>query len=123
MLGFRLIVLLATALAASGIVVARGDLVTQALAAPSTTATSSDPVPLPTARPGSKDNKAAGKTSAKSDIKSGGTSDVKASSNSSSKTSAKSTPKPSTQTSAATKLSTEKPGAHKPLPPMRGTLA
>ncbi len=112
MLGFRLIILLAAALATLGILT-RGVVVTQALAASPTTATSSNPVPLPTARPGSKDSKTSGKTSAKSDSKTGGKTDAKTSSKAGIKTSA----------APATKLSTEKPGAHKSLPAIRGSLA
>jgi soluble lytic murein transglycosylase len=111
-LGFRLIILLAAALATLGILT-RGVVVTQALAASPTTATSSNPVPLPTARPGSKDSKTNGKTSAKSDSKTGGKTDAKTSSKAGIKTSA----------APATKLSTEKPGAHKSSPAIRGSLA
>ena len=120
MLGFRLIVLLAALLVSLGIM-PRGVVVTQVLAASSTSATSSDPVTLPTARPGNKDTKASGKTtSAKTDTKTGGggggKSDAKAISKASSKPAIK------TGAASATKLSTEKPG-HKTSPAIRGTLA
>jgi soluble lytic murein transglycosylase len=97
-LGFRLIALLA----AFGIP-ASGVLVTPASAQSAATATSS--VPLPTARPGSKDSKSGGKTSTQTDTKASSKPSIKASA------------------APATKLATQKPSAHKPAPAIRGTLA
>jgi soluble lytic murein transglycosylase len=118
-LGFRLIVLLAALLVSLGIM-PRGVVVTQVSAASSTSATSSDPVPLPTARPGSKDAKASGKASAKTDTKTGG----KGGGKSDAKAVSKASSKPAIKTGAApaTKLSTDKPG-HMASPAIRGTLA
>jgi soluble lytic murein transglycosylase len=119
-LGYRPIVLLA-ALGA----LASGVLVTPASSASSTTATSTTPVPLPTARPGSKDTKSTVKTTAKTTAKTGAKPDAKADGKTSSSPSTKSGSNPIARPSAApaTKLATEKPGAHKPIPAIRGTLA
>ena len=78
-------------------------------------------VPLPTARPGTKDAKSAGKP----DIKSAAKPDNKTDSKTSSKSVAPSAAKAGTKKSAAaaTKLVTEKSGAHRPAPPIRGSLA
>ncbi|HZC57917.1 MAG TPA: transglycosylase SLT domain-containing protein [Xanthobacteraceae bacterium] len=114
MLGFRLIILLAVfGIPASSV------LATPALAQSSTSTTSSAPVPLPTARPGSKDSKSTGKAGANVGANVGAKTGTKADAKADIKTSSK----PSTKASAvpAAKLATEKRGAHKPA--IRGTLS
>ncbi|HXC21060.1 MAG TPA: hypothetical protein VNV13_06225, partial [Steroidobacteraceae bacterium] len=78
-------------------------------------------VPLPMARPGTKDTKSGGKP----DTKIAAKPDNKTDSKTSSKSVTPSAAKASTKKSAApaTKLVTEKSGAHKPAPPIRGSLA
>ena len=78
-------------------------------------------VPLPTARPGTKDTKSAGKPDTKSAAKPDNKTDSKTSSKSVAPSAAKAGTKKSA--AAATKLVTEKSGAHKPAPPIRGSLA
>ena len=123
MLAFRLTVLLAAIrLALMGILAGDG-LMTRASAASSTSAAASTSVPLPAARPDSKDTKS--KDAKAKDAKSNGKADAKtATSKASAETGSKARAKPGSKPAAApaTKLD-QKPGAHKPGPAMRGSLA
>jgi soluble lytic murein transglycosylase len=78
-------------------------------------------VPLPTARPGTKDTKSGGKPDTKNAAKPDNKTDRKTSSKSVTPSAAKASAKKSA--APATKLVTEKSGAHKPTPPIRGSLA